>query len=145
MAHSQFRSNRPVLVRVGWLVAASTLVLTFAFFGLLAFASTEPSGIGGRVPYYVFGAAVTFAAALIGLDRRARDGKNLLVVAAAFAFVAFVFVTLGIEGIAYAFRRPSEALAVQKVLYVIAAALVSTGLGYWGINHWRELARKVRR
>lgn len=144
MAHRQLTSNRPVLVRVGSLVAASTLVLTFAFFGVLAFASGDAAGVGGRFPYYVLGAAATFAAALIGLDRRRRDGRNLLVVASAAALVAFVFITLGLEGIAYALRRPSDALASRKVLYLIAAALVSTGLGYWGLNHWREITEPIR-
>lgn len=145
MAHSQFSRDRPVLAREGSLVAGSTLALTLAFFGLLAFATGEATGAGDRVPFYVLGAAVTFAATLIALDRRSRDGRNLLAVSVGIAVVAFCLVTLGVEGLAYALSRPDELLTSNQPLYLLSAALFSTGLGYWGLSHWREFLRAVKR
>lgn len=145
MAHSQFGRDRPVLAREGSLVAGATLALTLAFLGLLALAAGEPAGMGDRVPFYVLGAAVTFASTLVILDRRSREGKNLLAVSVGFAILAFCLLTLGVEGLAYAARRPGEALASNRPLYLVSAALFSTGLGYWGLSHWEEFLREVRR
>lgn len=145
MAHSHRTSDQPVLARVGALVAGCSLVLTLAFFGLVAFASGATTGTAGRLPFYVLGGAVTFATTLVGLDRRSRNGRDLLVVALAGAVAVFVLLSLGVEGVAYGVQRPGEALAVRRFLYLLATGLVSTGLGYWGLNHWKELARAVRR
>jgi len=145
MAHSQIRSDRPVLARVGPLVAGSTVALTLAFFGVLALSGGGAGGLGNRVPFYVLAAAVTFAAALFLLDRRNRDGRGLLAVSVVVAVAAFVLVTLGLEGVAYAVSAPAETLATNTLLYLVSTALVTTGLGYWVGNHWRELRRAVRR
>ena len=144
MAHSQIRSKRPVLARVGSLVAGSTVALTLAFFGILALSSGSVDGVGNRVPFYVLAAAVTFAAALFVLDRRSRDGRGLLAVSVAVAVAAFVLVTLGLEGVAYAVTYPGETVGTNRLLYLLSAALVTTGLGYWVSNHWRELRRALR-
>ena len=145
MAHSQFGSTRPVVARIAPLVAGSTLLLTLSFFGLIAFGRGGVAGVGGRVPFYVLAAAVTFAAALFGLDRRAGDGRNLLALSVAAAAVAFVLVTLGVEGVAYAITSPAEALSTNTVLYLLSAALVTTGLGYWVANHLPSLMKAIRR
>jgi hypothetical protein len=145
MAHAHAASNRPVLMRAGAFVAASTVALTLALFGLLAFVGGNPAGLPSRVPYYVLGAAVAFAAALVALDRRDRDGRNLLAVAVCVAGGTFVFLLLSVEGVTYAVVSPSEALGFQRVLYLLAAALFATGLEYWGLNHWTELVAAVRR
>ena len=145
MAHSQVSGDQPVIARVGSLVAGSALALTLAFLGVVAFATGEAAGFGDRVSFYVLGAAVTFAAALIGLDRRARDGRDLLGVAVGLAVVAFCLVTLGVEGLAYAASRPDEVLLSNTLLYLLSAALFATGLGYWGLAHWKEFAREIRR
>lgn len=145
MAHSHRSSNRPVLARVGTLVAGCSIALALAFFGLIAVATGGTAGTEARLPFYVLAAAVTFAAALVGLDRRARNGRNLLVVALAIALGSFVLVSLGVEGAAYGVQQPAEALSPDRLMYLLAAAMVSTGLGYWALNHWRELASSVRR
>lgn len=145
MAHSHRRSARPALARVGTLVAGCSVALALAFFGVIAVATGGTAGTADRLPFYVLAAAVTFAAALVGLDRRARDGRNLLAVALAGAVAAFVLVSLGVEGVAYGVQRPAEALSARRLMYLLAAAMVSTGLGYWTVNHWRELVRSARR
>lgn len=145
MAHSQLSSGRPLPSRIGSVVAGSTLVLTLSLFGLIAFVTGQAAGIGGRIPFYVLGSAVVFAGALVGLDHRNHDGRDLLVTSAGIAVVALVCVTLGLEGIAYALHRPGQAFASKQFLYLLTVALVWTGLGYWGLNHYRELSRSVRR
>lgn len=145
MAHSQFSRDRPVLAREGSLVAGSSLALTLAFLGLVAFATGEAVGFGDRVPFYVLGAAVTFAGTLIVLDRRSRDGRNLLGISIGLAVVTLCLVTLGVEGLAYAVNRPDRVLGSNQPLYLLSAALFSTGLGYWAFSHWRAFLRAIQR
>lgn len=145
MAHSPVASNRPVLARIGALIVANSLALTLAFFGLLAIATGSATGLSGRVPFYVLAAAVTFAGSLIGLDRRHWDGRDLLFSSIGVAVVAFFLVTLGLEGVAFAIQHPGESLASRRFLYLLALALVATGVGYWGTCHWPEISRSIRR
>ena len=145
MAHSSVTSNHPVLARVGVLVVASSLALTLAFFGLIALATGSADELSGRVPFYVLAAAVTFAGALIGLDRRNWDGRDLLYFAVGLAVVAFVLFTLGLEGVVFAINYPGESLGSRRFLYLLSAAMVATGLGYWFVSHWAEFARSIRR
>ena len=44
------------------------------------------------------------------------------------------------EGVLFAFRNPELVFVSQLVYYFIAAALIGTGIGYWGVRHWREFA-----
>ena len=145
MAHSPISTNRPVLARVGVLVVGSSLALTLAFFGLYAVASGTAVGLSDRVPFYVLAAAVTFAGALFGLDRRQWDGRDLLYFSTGIATVAFVLVTLGLEGVVFAVQYPGESVASRRFLYLLSLALVATGLGYWGMCHWGEISRSFRR
>lgn len=145
MAHSSVTSDHPVLARVGALVVACSLALTLAFFGLIALATGSAAGVSGRVPFYVLASAVTFAGALIGLDRRSWDGRDLLFFSIGLATVAFVLFTLGLEGVVFAINHPGESLGSRRFLYLLAAAMVATGLGYWFASHWPEFARSIRR
>ena len=145
MAHSPFTSNRPVLARVGMLVVASSLALTLAFFGLLALVTGSAVGLSGRVPFYVLAAAVTFAAALFGLDRHHWDGRDLLFFSIVISLAAFVMVTLGLEGVVFAVENPGESLASRRFIYLLSVALVATGLGYWTTCHWAAISRSIRR
>lgn len=145
MAHSSVSSNHPFLARIGTLVLGSSLALTLAFFGVLALATGNAAGLSGRVPFYVLAAAVTFAAALVGLDRRHWDGRDLLFVSIGLGVVAFLLFTLGLEGVVFAIEHPGESLASRRFLYLLSAALVATGLGYWLASHWPEIARSIRR
>ena len=145
MAHQPVSSNRPVLARVGALVVGSSLALTLAFFGLLAVVTGSAVGLAERVPFYVLAAAVTFAAALVAMDRPSWDGRDLLFYSVCVSAAAFVLITLGLEGIVFAIQYPGESLASRRFLYLLSLALVATGLGYWVICHWTELARSIRR
>lgn len=145
MAYSQANRTSPLLERVGPVLVGSTVALTMALFGLLALVGGNTPGLSGRVPYYVLGAAAAFAGALMVMEDRARDGRTLLGVAIAVAAGAFVLLGLGGEGLLYAARNPDVAFATQRFLYLLSAALVTTGLGYWATNHADEAARSLRR
>lgn len=60
------------------------------------------------------------------------------------AFVgAVVFVGLGSEGVRYALVRPDTVLSSSLLVYLVAAALVASGLGYWSVRNWRLLGRRI--
>jgi hypothetical protein len=40
----------------------------------------------------------------------------------------------------YAVTDPDEIVASQVLVYFVAAALICTGVGVWGLRHWREFA-----
>lgn len=144
------RRNRPgrtFVARVGVLVIGCTAALTLSFIGLFAFVTGQAGGVVERVPYYVLGMAVVFVAAIIGLEQRRRaphDSRDTLIVSATTAIILFIFLTLGGEGFVYAAERPDTALAAQRFLYLVAAGLISTGLGYWGVRNRREVIRSLR-
>lgn len=144
MAYSRSVANRSVVGRVGLLVVGCTAVLTLSFFGLVAFLTGNTPGVADRIPFYVLGTALAFVASVVGLDGRARNGRIVLITASAAAAATLVLLTMGGEGLAYAVRVPEEALAAQRLLYLLAAGLIATGLGYWGVRHWREVAGTLR-
>jgi high-affinity Fe2+/Pb2+ permease len=77
------------------------------------------------------------------LEAQSYDGPTIITLAGATALGTFVAVTLGGEGLVYAVRNPQQVVASQFLLYFLAAGLIGTGLGYWGINHWQELVEDV--
>lgn len=146
MAYSRRTSEQTFLARVGVFIVGCTAALTLSFVGVFAFATGSAPDIVDRIPYYVLGMAVTFVAAIIGLEaRRTRyDGQAILVIASAVAGGALVFLTLGGEGLVYAARNPDQAFAAQRFLYLVAAGLISTGIGYWGLRHRADVLKALR-
>jgi hypothetical protein len=134
---------RQRVARVAVLVGACTVVLTASFVGVLALLSGDSGSLGRRLPLYVLVMAVVFVAVILRVEdgrRGGADGSSVLRSAAALSMTAFVLVTLSGEGMAYALRYPGRVLASELLLYFLAAGLIGTGLGYWGLNHWREYA-----
>lgn len=125
--------------RAAVLVVACTLVLTASFVGVLALIDGSPD-FGSRLPVYVLAMAVAFVAAVFLAERRTASGRDILVTAAGVALAVFVLIALGGEGIVYAVRYPDRVIASDLLLYFVAAGLIGTGLGYWGVRHWREFA-----
>jgi O-antigen ligase len=121
-------------------VAGLTVLLTCAFVGLLAFVSGARPAVGSRLPYYVLVMALVFVAVIFRVDDRKRRGTSVLRSAAAVAVVALVLVGLAAEGVLYAARNPGAIVASQLLVYFVAAALICTGVGVWGLHHWREFA-----
>ncbi len=130
--------------RLGLLVTACTSVLTLAFVGVVAIASGHAVDITLRVPYYVLGTSLAFVAGILSLDGPRRDGRKVLLVALAVAGGAFVFLALGVEGLRYAVLYPENVLVSSSGLYLIAAGLIGTGVGYWAFSYWRDLTPAVR-
>jgi hypothetical protein len=124
-------------------VAGLTVLLTCAFVGVLAFASPGTPDVGSRLAYYVLAAALVFVAAVFRLDDYDREGTTVLSAVTAVAAVAFVLVSLAAEGVIYALDNPGELVASQLLLYFAAAALICTGVGVWGLHHWREFAAQT--
>lgn len=128
------------LGRAGALVGCCTLVLTASFVGLLALVSGRAFGVSTRLPLYVLGMAAAFVGSILFFEARGIDGHTILTTAAGIAFGTVVFSLLGGEGLVYALRYPSEVVASQLLFYFLAAGLIATGLGYWGVNHWEDLS-----
>jgi hypothetical protein len=126
------------LARVGALVAGCTLVLTAAFVGVVALVSGLSPGLNTRLPVYVLVMAGSFVGTLLVVERRRRDGRQIIVTAAGVGTAAFVLVALAGEGLSYAAANPTEVFDPTLILYLLAAGLIGTGLGYWGVRHWRE-------
>jgi len=124
--------------RVVALVVASTLVLTTALLGAVAFATATASGAPTRLPYYVLGGAVLFVALVFQFERRAFDGRTVILASGGLAVVGTGLLVLVGEGAAYVAAHPNRVFSSQPVLYLLAVGVCCTGLAHWGLNHWRE-------
>lgn len=134
----------PVYSRLGALIVGCTAVLTLSFVGLVSLATGDAGNVGGRVPFYVLGTALSFVGTILVVDGPRRDGRAVLLVAGAVAGATFVLLSLGAEGLRYALTNPETVLVSRSGLYLVAAGLIGTGVGYWALRHWRELAATVR-
>lgn len=121
-------------------VVGFALVLTAGFVGLVALAVGSRSGLLGRFPYYVLATAGAFVVALWQLDDRSVDGLPVLIGSSGIAIGSGLLVGLAVEGAIYAVRNSGEILISRLIVYFLAAALICTGLGIWGLRHWREFA-----
>ena len=125
-------------------VVVSTLVLTATFIGVVALLSGGNEDVGTRLPFYVLSMAVGFVGVVVLNEQRygqRADGRAILGTAAGIALVVFLVVALAGEGLMFAGANPGEVVLSELFLYFLAAGLIGTGLGYWGLHHWREFAR----
>jgi hypothetical protein len=137
--------RREVLVRAGPLIAACTLALTAAFIGVVALLSGAAAGVVARLPLYVLAGAVGFVGALLAVEHSRRTGQSALATAAVTGVVGFVLIGFGTEGIVYALTRPDAVVASHLFVYLLSAALIASGLGYWSVRNWSDLSRLLRR
>ena len=131
-------SKREAIVRGAGLVAASTVIVTVAFVGLLAVVSGETSGLADRFPFYVVVLSIAFTALILTLERYLADGRNILLTAVVLSITIAIVVGLDVEGILFAIENPDQLVASRLVLYLLAAGCLCTGLVYWSVHHWRE-------
>ena len=131
-------ANRNFLPRALALIGVSTFVLTASFVGILALFSGTATAIGNRVPFYLIVMGLAFVGTILLLEEHGTEGRVIIVTAAVTSAVTFVGTTLTAEGVLYAARFPEQVFVSRLVYYFIAAALIGTGIGYWGVNHWRE-------
>lgn len=132
-------SRRRFALRAVVLIGACTVLLTASFVGVLSVLSGGPTNLAGRLPWYLVVSAAGFAVTIIALEDRGTPGRTILATAVAAAVSTFVLLALGIEGFLFAYRNPEEVLVSRLLLYFVAAGLLGTGFGYWGLNHWREV------
>ncbi|MFB6094473.1 MAG: hypothetical protein ABEJ77_05995 [Halanaeroarchaeum sp.] len=125
-------------------VLASTVLLTAAFLGVLAVLTGSVEGFADRFPLYVLLMAIGFVAALFLLERPTLEGTQILVATLGLTVTIFVVVTLAGEGLTYALANPDEVLVSNIIFYLVAAALIGSGLAFWSVRHWREYAKYVR-
>lgn len=130
--------SRRFFHRVGLLIVASTGLMTASFVGVLAFAEGEITGVVGRIPWYLVVGAITFVATIVLLEAYGSDGRLIMLTSLIVTGITLVLVPLAVEGILFATTHPGEVLGSQLVLYFFAAGLIGTGVGYWGLKHWRE-------
>lgn len=131
-------STQKVILRIGALIAAFTVLLWSAFIGLVGVAAGDVTGFEDRVPWYIVLAAVAFVATIVLLELNDADGKTIIVSAFVVGVFSLILTFLGFEGFRHLVANPRLLFDSQLVLYFFAAALVATGLGYWGLRHWRE-------
>jgi len=131
-------SKREAVVSGAGLVAASTVIVTVAFVGLLAVVSGETSGLADRFPFYVVVLSIAFTALILTLERYLADGRNILLTAVVLSITIAIVVGLDVEGILFAIENPDQLVASRLVLYLLAAGCLCTGLVYWSVHHWRE-------
>lgn len=132
--------DRELLARVGLLVLLSTLVVTAAFVGIVAALSGPVENFTTRLPFYVLAASVAFVVFVVLFDSRGLDGQTVIVASMAVGLSAFIVLSLGGEGVVFLLTNPEALIASQLIVYLIAAGLVCTGVAYWTLRHWRELA-----
>jgi hypothetical protein len=131
------------VVQAGLFLVVSTLALTASFLGAVALVTGSVVGLTDRLPFYALAMAIAFVAAIMVFESEFRSGTLVLRVAGLAAAATLVLVTLGGEGVAFTVQRPGTVLSSQLLVYFLAAGLIGTGLGYWGVHHWQEVARKT--
>jgi FtsH-binding integral membrane protein len=139
--------DRGRLAGTGPLVAAiagCTLVLTAVFVGVVALASGQTAGAVGRLPLYVLATAVAFLAVLLVADHDRTHGATILARAITVAVCSFVTVSLGTEGAVYAVRYPETVVGSHLFVYLLSAAVIAAGLGYWAARNRRDVRDLAR-
>lgn len=137
--------TQQVVLRIGLLIVASTLLLTAAFVGFIAALSGHVDDFAPRLPWYLVGAAIVFVGTLVLLELNDASGRTIIVSSTVVGGLSFVLLFLAVEGFVFTVENPSEVIYERKlILYFFAAALVATGVGYWGLRHWREFTTTQR-
>jgi hypothetical protein len=141
MALGRRQRSREVVAQAGLFVVVSTLALTASFLGLVALLTGSVAGIQNRLPFYVLAMAIAFVGSILTLEGEFDAGREVLETAALAAVITVLTVTLAGEGVAYSLQDPGRVISSQLVFYFLAAGLMGTGLGYWGLRHWDEFVR----
>jgi hypothetical protein len=124
--------------RVSAIIFLCTCALTLDFLGILSLIDSIPSGVGDRIPFYLLAGAVGFVTALFYLEGEFTEGKQTILPALGIGVLVVAAVGLGVEGLLFAIRSPEKVLTENLLVYILSAGVISTGLGYWILQHWRE-------
>lgn len=134
-----------IILRIGLLITGCTFILTASFVGFLATIDGRIDGSESRVAWYFVFSAALFVGTIVLLELNHADGKTIIVSAIVTGVLSFILTFFSIEGVIFAFAYPDEVFVSQLVIYFFAAALVATGIGYWGLRHWREFTTNSTR
>ena len=127
-------------VRAAGVILAFTVLLTAGFVGVLRLIQVGTEGTGTRLPLYTLVMAAAFVASIYAFARYGADARTVLFSATGFGVAAFVLVGLAVEGVVYAVTSPGVVFGSQILVYFLAAGLIGTGIGYWLVAYWRDLA-----
>jgi len=142
MATSFHRRIDTVMVaRTGALVGGCTAALTASFVGAVALLTGNAPGAAGRLQFYILAGAAGFVAALIVLEESKYEGQTILKGASLAGVGTALLVGFGAEGVRYALADPAAVVASSLFVYLLAAALIASGLGYWSLRNWRQVGR----
>lgn len=136
---ANLNSDSDALVRAFATVTVSTVVLTAGFVGLLALVSGRLGDVGGRFPWYVLAMGIAFVTVIFLLANRGADPETALVASTGVGILTLVGTFFAVEGVVYAVSQPEEVFRSQLLVYLLAAALVATGLTFWLLRYWRSL------
>lgn len=136
-------SRREFFLRVLAIIGVCTLLLTASFVGVLALLSGELTATSSRIPWYLVVTSFVFVGTIILLEEGDAEGSTIIVSAVLSSALGFVLVSLAVEGVIFAITYPERVFVSQLVLYFFSAGLIGTGVGYWGLNHWREFSHST--
>ena len=135
------------LGRAGPLVAGVgvwTALLTASLLGVVGLVSGTVVGLFARLPLYVLGGSVSFVVVLFVLNRGTRDVRATLARAVGAALATVVLGLLGAEGVVYALADPGSAVLSHLFVYLLSAAIIASGMGYWVACNRREVRNLAR-
>jgi hypothetical protein len=137
------RIDRDILVETGSVIGVCTVTLTAVFVGLVGLLSGEATGMVTRLPLYVLVSSLVFLAALIVMDHSQYHGQTILIRALVGGIAGFLVVTLGTEGIVYALTHPERVVVSHLFVYLLSAAIIASGIGYWSVLNWRDVNKMI--
>jgi hypothetical protein len=124
-------------------IGLCTALLTACFLGMVGLVSGAAGGLVARLPLYVLGGSVSFVGVMLVVDHSYEDGPVVLARAAGAALTTFVVALLGAEGVVYAVAQPESVVASHLFVYLLSAAIIASGLGYWGVQNWADVRTVV--
>jgi len=130
--------KRPAVNSAAAAVVGFTALLTASFVGVVSLIEGGEPGMSGRVPFYVLAMAIVFVTSLWIFERWDLDGRWVLTAVAGISILSFALLSLAGEGVVFTVNHPNRVLTPDVLLYFVAAALICTGLGIWGVKHWQE-------
>ncbi|MFC7197108.1 hypothetical protein ACFQL4_24765 [Halosimplex aquaticum] len=89
--------------------------------------------------------SVGFVAALLAAEHSEYYGREALVTATCVGIVGFVMIGLGTEGVVYGLTNPDAVVASHLSAYLLSAAMIASGLGYWTVRNWRDVTRVMNK
>lgn len=127
--------DRDVLARRAPVIGGFLVLLAGLGVGVVSFDGGATAGFERRIPIYVLAGAVLFVGGLLAMRYSPRDGATVLRRATGAGFLGFVAVGLWSEAVVYGLI----VVAPELSLYVVSAAVLACGLGYWSVRSWQSV------